>query len=370
MYPLSESIFERMNSLNPPSLRSLKTPVVWNEDVYALGRDWKGNGKLYKYSLSSNEWSNFSVSSSIYASYSVLATYNSELLLISGMDLTLWEFNNSDFAFRESCIKPIPSKYCSHVFDIHATSSDEYLIIIYETWNGGGRQHNLLIYNGRDWKIRQLEGSDSLTMNIHKMAIDSHAVYDITHCEWRNDIHIERALIPSYDEIKDEDIATIRWETLEKMLLEEFDELLRGSIYSIIIQDQQFYFVDSKGIIFTAFLQPPILPIVWGNSGINFQQAPHLVGLPDRALLMIGTIIHQDGTQLDVIKINQKGNLFINNGGECIHACIMGVASRGSGGCPPPQKLSWPTTPTIRLCHRISRPYLKLAVYINVLPGK
>ena len=140
-------------------------------------------------------------------------------------------------------------------------------------------------------------------------AIDSHAVYNIIHHDWCNDISIQRALIPSFDEIKDEDMATILWEELEMMSLEEFDELLCGRKYSIIIQDQQFYCVGSKGIIFTAFVQPPIVPMVWGSSGINFHQAPHLVGLPNGALLMIGTIGNQDGeSQLDVIKVSHRGN--------------------------------------------------------------
>lgn len=294
-----------MNSLNPPSLRSLKQPVVWNEDVYTLGRDCGGYGKLYKYSLSNNEWSSFSVSHSIYASNSVLIVYNSKLLLISGMELTLWEFSNSDFSFKESCIKPIPR---SGIYDILATSSDEYLIIAMSRYR---RPYNLLIYNGRDWKFRRLNIKGRLLSGVvnDMAAIDSHAVYNIIHHDWCNDISIQRALIPSFDEIKDEDMATILWEELEMMSLEEFDELLCGRKYSIIIQDQQFYCVGSKGIIFTAFVQPPIVPMVWGSSCINFHQAPHLVGLPNGALLMIGTIGNQDGeSQLDVIKVSHRGN--------------------------------------------------------------
>ena len=157
LYPLAEPLFEQMNSPNPPSLHSLKAPVVWNEDVYALGRDSNGDGKLYQYSLSNNEWSDLSVPSSIYASHSVLTTYSSKLLLISGKNMSLWEFSNNNFAFKESSIKPIPSTHLSQRFgDIIATSSDtEYLIITY------GKTHEpsdrvifvKLIYNDRDWKL-------------------------------------------------------------------------------------------------------------------------------------------------------------------------------------------------------------------------
>ena len=314
MYPLSEPVFERMNSLNLPSLHSLKTPVVWNEDVYALGRDSESDGKLHKYSPTSNEWSSFSVPSSIYASNSVLTTYNSKLLLINGKDMTLWEFTNGDFAFKESCIKPIPSTYssqCSGVYNILATSSDKYLTIIRE--DRLQRIRNQLIYNGKDWKLRQLEQIRLMSGSSHNMvAIDRHAVFLIESNEWRNDVSILRALLmmTNFEENEDKAMAAISWEKLEMISLKEFDALLCGRKYSIIIQNQQFYCVDSKGIIFTTFLQSPIVPIVWGNSGVNFDQAPHLVGLPDGALLMIGTINNQDGSQLDVIKVSQKGNLY------------------------------------------------------------
>ena len=317
VYPLSEPVFERMNSLNPPSLHSLKTPVVWNEDVYALGRDSRSDGKLYKYSLSSNKWSSFSVPSSIYASNSVLTTYNSKLLLISGEDMNLWEFTTSDFAFKESCIKPIPSTYpskCSGVYNILATSFDKYLTIIHE--DRVKMIRNQLIYNGRDWTVRQLEQIMLLSGKIHNMvAIDRHAVFLIVSHEWHNNVSISRAplMMTSFDESKDKAMAATCWEKLKMIPLEEFDALLCGRKYSIIIQNQQFYCVDSKGIIFTAFIQPPILPIVWGNSGVSFDQAPHLVGLPDGALLMIGTIRHQDGSQLDVIKVSQIGIMCYNN---------------------------------------------------------
>ena len=309
VYPLSEAVFERMNSLNPPSLHYLKTPVVWNEDVYALGRDCEGDGKLFKYSLSSNEWSNFSIPSSIYASNSVLTTYNSKLLLISGNNMTLWEFSNNDFTFKESRIKPIPTKYCSDVVydSILTTSSDEYLIITYEMLRIS-RPYNLLIYNGSDWKSRKLKTGSHSGMSTCMAAVDSHAVYGIVY-EWKDDtINIQRILIPRFDEIKDEDMTQVPKEEFGMISLEEFDELLNGKKSSIIVQNKQFYCVDSKGIIFMAFLQPPIIPVVWGNSGVKFDQAPHLVGLPDGALLMIGTISNQDGeSQLDIIKVSQKG---------------------------------------------------------------
>ena len=226
--------------------------------------------------------------------------------------MTLWEFTNGDFAFKESCIKPIPSTYssqCSGVYNILATSSDKYLTIIRE--DRLQRIRNQLIYNGKDWRLRQLEQIRLMSGSSHNMvAIDRHAVFLIASNEWRNDISILRAplMMTSFEGSEDKAMAATSWEKLEMISLEEFDALLCGRKYSIIVQNQQFYCVDSKGIIFAAFLQAPLLPIVWGDSGIKFDQAPHLVGLPDRALLMIGTISNQDGSQLDVIKVSQKGN--------------------------------------------------------------
>ena len=305
VYPLSESVFERMNSQNPPSLRYLKAPVVCNEDVYALGRDCKGDGKLYKYSLSNNDWSNFSIPSSIYASYSVLTTYNSKLLLISGDNMTLWEFSNNNFAFKESSINPVPSMYllrhsCTPKF---AISSDKYLIITCDSYLCGRSTFKQLIYNGRDWKLRQLKSMDSSQSCFDVVAVDSHAVFMIESSNWCNNVYIWRSLISNFE---DEDVGY--WEMLKMMSLEEFDAMLHGWKYSCIVQHQQFYCVNLQGVIFTAFLQPPIVPILWGKSGVTFDQAPRLVGLPDGALLMIGTIRHQDqGSQLDIIKVSQKG---------------------------------------------------------------
>jgi hypothetical protein len=223
-------MFERMNSLNPPSLRSLKQPVVWNEDVYALGRDSKGDGNLYKYSLSSNEWSNFSVPSSIYASNSVLTSYCSMLLLINGESMALWEFSNKDIAFKESCIKPIPSTYLSQCSDDHnilATSSDKYLIVACKTDRRDRRLFLQLIYNGRYWKFGQPEAISKLLPSgeyIGLAAIDSRAIFATKFR--RNHFSILRAPIPSFDEGKDEEMAETYWEKLEIMSIKEFDALL------------------------------------------------------------------------------------------------------------------------------------------------
>ena len=229
--------------------------------------------------------------------------------------MTLWEFSNSDFTFKESCIKPIPSMmilYRHLESDVLATSSYKYLIIAYK---GHSNIINQLIYNGRDWKLRQLESKKRSGSYWDVVAVDSHAVFVVDSYRWRSNISIWRALISSFDRSKDKDIDVDvdygYWEMLEMISLEEFDAILHGRKYSSLVQNHQFYCIGSRGIIFTAFLQPPILPVVWGNSGVKFDQAPHLVGLPDEALLMIGTIRQQDGSRLDVIRVSQKGTIII-----------------------------------------------------------
>ena len=325
-----------MSSINPPSFVSFKPPLVWKKDVYALGRNQGGDGKLFKYSVSSNMWSDFSVPSSIYTSNSVLLTYCSKLLLISGENMTLWEFSSNDFTFKQSCIKPIPPQH--NFNDFIATSKGEYLIIMWYIKHL--RPISFLFYDGRDWNYRQYE----LTGRFHSgyccnVILDSHAIVVIASPQWDkvNVVRVQKAPILRFSEDKDENCSCAYTE-LEIISFAEFDRLICRRNYSAILHNQQIYFVDSQGIIFTSFIQSPILPLVWGNSGVHFQQALYMVGLPDGIMLMIGMVEHQDGSQLDIIKVSQKGNrlssvvfakLFWNPGvillikmGACCHSHV------------------------------------------------
>ena len=308
LHPLTKPQFEKINSINPLSCVYLKDPVVWNADVYALGRDSSGDGKLFKYSLTSNEWSDFLAPSSIYSSGSVLTTYCSKLLLISGEDMTVWEFSINDMAFKLSSIKPIPSSQSLNFGNIVASSKDEYLIVM--NWYRASYRvyFRQFIYNGRDWNFSRPMNHICYVISSHPkysykvVIIDSHAILAIESTYGA----IERILKAPI--LLNECIhfhSTMHWEVLEMIPLEKFDA--GRECYSISLQNQQLYFVDLKGMVFTSFIQPPILPMVWGNSGVNFQDAPHLVGLPDGTMLMIGTTGHQRASQLDIIKISQKG---------------------------------------------------------------
>ena len=270
--------------------------------------------------FANNDWSAFSIVSSIYASGSVLTTYRSKLLLISGKDMTVWEFSGNDFVFEPSYVEPIPSTYLPHYFtDLNVISKDEYLIVFYNVGSRLRLSLFQLIYDGRNWKLRKHEDIRLCSNKTYLMTIDSHTIvifellnefyrrryrsdYDIS--DYYDIVGRHKAPMLSFDDGED---TSINWEKLEVISCAEFSALLYRGKFSTILHNQQLYFVDSQGVIFISFIQPTIVPIVWGNSGVIFQQAPHLVGLSDGTLLMIGMVEHRHGSQLDVIKVTQKG---------------------------------------------------------------
>ena len=306
-HPLVEPQFERMNSINPPSVFHLKAPVLWNEDVYALGRDSNEKGKLFKYSIANNDWSDFPVPSSIYASKSLLTTYCSKLLLISGKDMTIWEFTHS--AFKVSSIKPIPNTLRRSDFDdFTAISKDECLIVCMKRRVLYPRIGQL-IYNGMNWKCIHSE-YDSInkfgfhSAYHHEVLIDTCDVIVIAFSDWGNMVRVLKAPMTWSNGL---DVSPIEWEELAVASFAEFNAKVCRRQCSIILHSQQLYFADAQGAIFTSFIQPPVLPVVWSKSGINFQHIPSLMGLPNGTMLMIGMIEHQHGSQLDVIKFGQIG---------------------------------------------------------------
>ena len=294
-----------MNSINPPSCDYLKTPVVWNEDVYALGRDHNQDGKLFKYSITNNGWSEFSVLSSIYASNSALITYRSKLLLISGEGMSVWEFNSNDLAFKPSSIKPVPTEYAHSYSFFTAISRDKYLVTVcmLKTLRCCFDIAQL-IYDGQDWKFREYGKFTFCSGYSIQCVINSHAtlifLFNDLIVNFDSIVKIWKAPILSNDESK---VSAINWEVLDISLLQIPDYR-----YPPILHDQKLYFVNSKGDIRISFIQSPLLPEVWGNSGVNFRRAPHIIGLPNGTLLMTGMVGEQDEAQLDVIKVTQKGN--------------------------------------------------------------
>ena len=273
-----------------------------------LGRD-QGGGKLFKYSVSNNVWSDFSVPSSIYETNSVLLTYCSKLLLISGKSMTVWEFSSNDFTFKQSYIQPVPLQ--DNFFTFIAVSKDEDITIVEERhlWRRTPT-FILSIYDGRGWKVRPHEPNRPrlhLSGYRWEMVVGSHAIVVIECSTFGRNVIVRKAPIPSFGEDEDR-FRDLDWENLEVISSIEFRTQICERNYSTILHDQQLYFVDPQGRIFMSFTRPPILPVLWGNSGVNFQRPPYMVGLPDGTMLMIGMVEHQDGSQLDIIKVSQKGN--------------------------------------------------------------
>ena len=132
-----------------------------------------------KYSITHNEWSKISVPSEIYASYSVLTTYLSKLLLISGQNGTVWEFDCNRNVFKESCIESIPDYSMSFV----ATSQDNYLIVAPDTLHFYSYDHDCAIcvhiFDGTSWIILQYDpillGSNEKCISI----IGNHIIYEV-----------------------------------------------------------------------------------------------------------------------------------------------------------------------------------------------
>ena len=139
------------------------------------------------------------------------------------------------------------------------------------------------------------------------MALASHAMFVIAFdIVYGNRVRILRAPILGSGEDEGNNYSCTELEVINSSA--EFDTLIYGRKFSTVLHNQQLYFVDSQGIIFMSFTQPPILPLIWGNSGVHFQQALYMVGLPNGTMLMVGMVEHQHGSQLDVVKVSQKGN--------------------------------------------------------------
>ena len=333
-----EPQFERMNSLNPPSFDSLKAPVVWNGDVYALGRDRNDKGKLFKYSLSKNEWSQISIDHPIYVSGCVLTTYHSKLLLISGEDtMTIWEFINNEF--KPSCIEPVPSTFPklkkANVFTI---STDKDLIIV--SWNRSWYLDFVqFIYDGREWRVRKC--CDWKTREHYEN--DSVGKHRGESTEFLTDGYEIFWIISKYGRvtsiwkvsIRSSHSFSLQWKRCDiiscQRSVHKWEHYSLGHThgrkdYFKILHNQQFYFIDRQGKIITAFIQSStIVSIIWGKSNVYFLDTPYLVGLPDGTMLMIGKhgpqtdpefelIIPQGGpgTELDVIKVSHKGITLIS----------------------------------------------------------
>ena len=226
--------------------------------------------------------------------------------------MTVWEFSSNDFAFKPSCIKQVPSDFPRLKYrDVLTTSDDEALIIV--SWDRSDLNFVQLTYDGRDWRFREYltfrRSSATLGESV-KFLTDGHAIFTIT-TDYGVVTRVKKAPIHSFG-----GDDCINWEVLNTISCPEFDVRAHERNYFMVLHNQQLYFVHPQGEIFTAYVQPPVVPIIsWGNSGVNFQHAPYLVGLPNGAMLMIGMtgkhelqLYEELNTEFDVIKVSQEGN--------------------------------------------------------------
>ena len=223
-------------------------PVVLNDDVYTLGRDHTGDGKLYKYSPSSNEWSEYAMSQSVYATHSVLTTYRSKLLLISGKDLSIWEFNVTDLAFEESCIGPLPRKRAHDerrpADYLTATSRGDYLLIM-DCSHYSSRIYDLLVFDGKSWTSRQCKRycySSFHSAYNFRVVSTAHVAVIVAFSSWGNVVRmLEAPLIPDNNEHTSSDC--VEFKEVEVISSEECNALVCTRAHSIIIHYDKVYFV-------------------------------------------------------------------------------------------------------------------------------
>ena len=222
--------------------------------------------------------------------------------------MTVWEFSNNNLAFKRSSTKPAPSIepwLRQHLREVITTSMGEYLIIVY--WDRHYLHFVQSCYDGRDWKFKEYKPRRSSPVRGEVTVVsDGHAIVAI-----RIPPYINTAIYSVFLEV----IAPLLNFDKEKGAKEfivpscaTFDALLSESKYFTTFHNQQLFFIDLQGVIFTSFIRPPIVPVVWGSSHIKFQDTPHMMKLPDGTMLMIGMVGCQHGSQLDIIKIHLKGN--------------------------------------------------------------
>lgn len=302
-------------------------------------------------------WRTISVASEIYASNSVLTTYCSKLLLISGYNMEFWEFCDVDFTFKKYTIKPSNfQKYgCSRSLTFQATSKNKYLIIakieshdLRSLWDIGRTTSYYIdfeIYDGKSWKWKRSEDLWSIT-GFSGAEYTKHSSFIVCCCSdtivvvntflsksrYADDVKqgsmiaYKFSLLLNEDDDTEIDADTYRtrhlleystygsckictsYKSYEIYYNVEFHKLVYNNQCTTLLHYDQLYFVDLKGTIVAVFFQEKTVPIIWGNNSCHFEKPPHLVSLPDESMLMIGKVNGQQGAQIDVIKVSQKGN--------------------------------------------------------------
>ena len=221
-HPLLQIQFEQLNSNNPPSIKSLKAPVVWNGDIYSLGRDQLNRGSLLKYSIPHNKWSITLVPSEIYTPYSVLTVYLSKLILISGQNGTMWEFDCISNVFKESCIEPVPEPKSQRCV---VAGVGKHLVVASEESHSHYSNDCVHIYDGSSWSARHYPSQVPLNSSSTKVYYNITIIGDRTifmvqfRKSYYDDYHIVTRLFKAPlllgECVVEDSLSTIEWEEIQ-----------------------------------------------------------------------------------------------------------------------------------------------------------
>ena len=171
LHPLAECKFETLN--NKVSIyrhSNIHGPVLSNGDVYMIDIY---DGRLLKYLVLNDSWKGFDQTfySDLYAR-SLLATYHSKLLLISG-DCKVWEFDDNDSTFKLSPNITLPSSWAYRSGIVAAASEGEYILLIRKGYHGE-YQASVMIFDSKVWVIRDgpyLYSESDLQVFVHNRSV-------------------------------------------------------------------------------------------------------------------------------------------------------------------------------------------------------
>ena len=128
-------------------------PVLWNGDVYNMIEGYR-ECKLLKYSTSNDSWSDYAIPCDIMVwswtnHVHILTTYHSKLLLISGADNEVWEFDANESIFKPSPDITLPENW--EYEHVAAASEGDYLLTIRRARDRSKILVN--IFDGSTWTI-------------------------------------------------------------------------------------------------------------------------------------------------------------------------------------------------------------------------
>ena len=169
LHPLTECKLETLNNEGP--ICNIHGPVLWNGDVYLIDIE---KGRLFKYLVSYDSWKGFdqTLYSDFYAC-SLLATYHSKLLLISG-DCKVWEFDDNDSTFKPSPNITFTSSWAYRSEIVAAASEGDYLLLIIRKGYHGKHRTSVMIFDSNVWVIRDgpyLYSGSYLQIFVHNRSV-------------------------------------------------------------------------------------------------------------------------------------------------------------------------------------------------------